>query len=212
MSDAVAPTILAGFRAVTARDRAQEAADRDARDARWSAMMAAAQAGDAKAYDMLLRECLPLLRAICRTRLRGAEVEDAVQDALLTIHRVRHTYDPSRPFRPWLAAIAERRALDQGRRRGRSAAREVEIEAAAEIEAPQRGADAELDARRAASDLRRAVEQLPEAQRTALGLTKIEDLSLAEASGRSGMSVGALKVATHRALRSLRRRFGVEEQ
>jgi RNA polymerase sigma-70 factor (ECF subfamily) len=187
-------------------------ADRDARDARWSAMMAAAQAGDAKAYDTLLRECLPLLRTICRARLRGgAEAEDAVQDALLTMHRVRHTYDPSRPFRPWLAAIAERRAVDQGRRRGRSAARDVNIDAAADIEAPQRGADVDLDARRAAADLRRAVETLPAAQRTALGLTKIEDLSLAEASGRSGMSVGALKVATHRALRSLRRRFGVED-
>jgi len=186
--------------------------DRDARDARWSAMMAAAQAGDAKAYDRLLRECLPLLRAICRARLRGgAEAEDAVQDALLTLHRVRHTYDPSRPFRPWLAAIAERRAVDQGRRRGRHAAREVDIEAAADLEAPQRGADMDLDARRAAAELRRAVETLPAAQRTALGLTKIEDLSLAEASGRSGMSVGALKVATHRALRSLRRRFGVED-
>ena len=41
-------------------------------------------------------------------------------------------------------------------------------------------------------------------QRTALNLTKLEDLSLAEASHRSGMTVGALKVATHRAIRSLR--------
>jgi RNA polymerase sigma-70 factor (ECF subfamily) len=124
---------------------------------------------------------------------------------------VRDTYDPARPFRPWLAAITERRALDRGRRRGRSTLREVELDAAMEIAATDRGADAELDSRRAATELRRAVEELPQSQRTALGLTKIEDLSLAEASGRSGMSVGSLKVATHRALRSLRRRFGVEE-
>ncbi len=185
---------------------------RDARDERWSALMAAAQAGDSRAYDTLLRECLPLLRAVCRARLRdAADVEDAVQDALLTIHRVRHTYDPSRPFRPWLAAIAQRRALDRGRSRGRSAAREVEIDAAGEVAAPGRDAEAELGLRMESARLRQAVGELPTAQRTALGLTKIEDLSLAEASGRSGMSVGALKVATHRALRSLRRRFGVEE-
>ncbi len=85
------------------------------------------------------------------------------------------------------------------------------MEAASELAAPLAGADAELDARRAAADLRHAVDALPAAQRTALGLTKIEELSLLEASGRSGMSVGALKVATHRALRALRRRFGVEE-
>jgi RNA polymerase sigma-70 factor (ECF subfamily) len=195
------------------RDPSLDAAEaRDARDERWSALMAAAQAGDSRAYDMLLRECLPLLRAVCRARLRdAADVEDAVQDALLTIHRVRHTYDPSRPFRPWLAAIAQRRALDRGRSRGRSAAREVEIDAAGEVAAPGRDAEAELGLRMESARLRKAVGDLPTAQRTALGLTKIEDLSLAEASGRSGMSVGALKVATHRALRSLRRRFGVEE-
>jgi RNA polymerase sigma-70 factor (ECF subfamily) len=202
----------AGFLLVRPEPSSDAAEARDARDERWSALMAAAQAGDARAYDTLLRECLPLLRAVCRARLRdAADVEDAVQDALLTIHRVRHTYDPSRPFRPWLAAIAQRRALDRGRSRGRSAARELGIDAAGEVAAPGRDAEAELGLRMESARLRHAVGELPTAQRTALGLTKIEDLSLAEASGRSGMSVGALKVATHRALRSLRRRFGVEE-
>ncbi len=179
---------------------------RDARDARWSGLMAAAQGGDARAYAALLQECLPLLRAICRARLRDpAEVEDAVQDALLTLHRVRHTYDPARPFRPWISAIAERRALDRVRSRGRRGARETEIEAAAAI-----GTPAEAEERMAAGQLRDAVGELPVAQRTALQLTKIEQLSLQEASARSGMSVGALKVATHRALQSLRRRLGGE--
>lgn len=211
MSDAAAPPFQAGLFAVTAAGRADTAADREARDERWSRLMAAAQAGDARAYEALLRECLPLLRAICRNRLRDpSDAEDAVQDALLTLHRVRHTYDPARPFRPWLAAIAEHRALDRGRSRARGAGREVGIGAAGEVAAPERGAEAEVDASRAAAELRRAVQDLPPAQRTALGLTKIGDLSLAEASDRSGMSVGALKVATHRALRSLRRRFGAE--
>jgi RNA polymerase sigma-70 factor (ECF subfamily) len=213
MSDAVAPCFQTGLCVVTAAEAPGAAkADRDARDLRWSRMMAAAQAGDAQAYDSLLRECLPLLRAICRARLRDpADAEDAVQDALLTIHRVRDTYDPARPFRPWLAAIAERRAVDRGRSRGRVAGRQVEIEAAGEMPAPGPGADDELESRRAAATLRQAVEDLPAAQRTALGLTKIEGLSLAEASERSGMTVGALKVATHRALQSLRRRFGAGE-
>lgn len=213
MFDVVAPAPAAGFLALTAA-RPSDAArtDQDARDARWSGLMAAAQAGDGRAYETLLRECVPLLRAICRTRLReSADVEDAVQDALLTIHRVRHTYDPARPFRPWLAAIGERRALDRGRSRGRAAGREVAIEAASEVAAAGRDAEAELAARGEAAALRQAVSELPASQRTALGLTKIEDLSLAEASERSGMSVGSLKVATHRAMRSLRRRFGVED-
>jgi RNA polymerase sigma-70 factor (ECF subfamily) len=213
MADAIAPRFQMGLVVMTTVGPGGLAKpDGDARDLRWSRMMAAAQAGDAGAYDALLRECLPLLRAICRVRLRDpADAEDAVQDALLTIHRVRDTYDPSRPFRPWLAAIAERRAVDRGRSRGRVASRQVEIDAAAEVAAPEPGADATLDSRRAAASLRQAIENLPAAQRTALGLTEIEGLSLAEASQRSGMTVGAIKVATHRALQSLRRRFGVGE-
>jgi RNA polymerase sigma-70 factor (ECF subfamily) len=191
---------------------AATATERDARDLRWSRLMAAAQAGDGRAYEALLRECLPLLRAICRARLRdAAEAEDAVQDTLLTLHRARDSYNASRPFRPWLVAIAERRALDRIRTRGRKAGREVPIDAAGEVASPERGGEAELDSRRAAATLRDAVKALPPAQRTAVGLTKIEDLSLAEASRRSGMTVGALKVATHRAMGALRRRFGAGE-
>ena len=179
---------------------------RDARDERWSALMAQAQAGNSRAYDTLLRECLPLLRAICRQRLREpAEVEDAVQDTLLTLHRVRATYDPSRPFRPWIAAIAERRALDRGRGVARGLARNTALEAADHI-----GVEGGAEGKLMSADLRAAVGELPASQRTALQLTKIEALSLAEASQRSGMSMGALKVATHRAVQSLRRKFGSE--
>jgi len=184
----------------------------NARDARWSCMMVAAQAGDARAYNTLLRECVPLLRAICRRRLRvEADVEDAVQDALLTIHRVRHTYDPARPLGPWLVAIADRRALDHGRSLGRAARGQVDLDAASDVASSGPDADGEMDSRRASAMLVRAIEDLPLAQRTALSLTKIHDLSLAEASSRSGMTVGALKVATHRALGTLRRRFGVKD-
>jgi RNA polymerase sigma-70 factor (ECF subfamily) len=184
-------------------------AEKERTGARWSSLMAAAQDGDQHAYQSLLREILPLLRGICRSRLRDpSEAEDAVQDTLLTLHRVRATYDPARPFRPWLVAIAEHRALDRDRQRGRRAAREAPIEEAAAIAAPA-GEDAESAA--AAAHLRRAIADLPPAQRTALSLTKIEDLPLADAAIRSGMSVGALKVATHRAVRTLRRRLGLAE-
>jgi len=179
-------------------------------DGRWEAWMAAAQAGDARAYDMLLRDCLPFLRAIARRRIADhAEAEDAVQDTLLTIHSMRHAYDPTRPLRPWIAAIAERRCVDRLRRRGRTAGRETPIEDFHETLAAPRGEDGE--SRVAARQLRAAVADLPESQRTALRLAKLEDLPLAEAASRSGLSVGALKVATHRALRSLRKRLRAED-
>ena len=186
--------------------------DRDARDLRWSRLMAAAQAGDRRAYEDLLRECLPLLRQICRARLRDAtEAEDAVQDTLLTIHRARASYDASRPFRPWLVAITERRALDRIRARGRRSGREAALDLAADLPTPGGSADAALDANSAAGKLRDAVQDLPQSQRTALGLTKLQDLTLQEASARSGMSIGAIKVATHRAVQTLRRRLTGQE-
>ena len=176
----------------------------------WEAWMAAAQAGDARAYDALLRAILPMLRGIARRRIANpAEAEDAVQDALLSIHQLRHTYDPARPIRPWLVAIAERRAVPRLRRHGRRGGRETPIEAFGEtLAAPAANTGED---RVAAAELRAAVKELPQAQRTALALAKLEDLPLAEASARSGMSVGALKVATHRAVKALRRRLGVAE-
>jgi RNA polymerase sigma-70 factor (ECF subfamily) len=173
-------------------------------DRRWEGWMAAAQAGDRRAYDQLLRAALPLLRAVCRRRLADrTELEDAVQDTLLTVHSVRHTYDPTRPLRPWLVAIADRRAIDRARR-ARRRARHVTLEdEMGPLVVP------EAEARQEARQLRDAVASLPVAQRVALRLGKLEELSLLEASAVSGMTVGALKVATHRAVASLRHRLGL---
>jgi RNA polymerase sigma-70 factor (ECF subfamily) len=87
----------------------------------WGALMAGAQAGDTRAYARLLREILPYVRAIARRHHATPDrLEDVVQDVLLTIHRVRHTYDPSRPFTAWLGAIAHRRSVDAVRRKIRT--------------------------------------------------------------------------------------------
>ncbi|MBD0273085.1 MAG: RNA polymerase sigma factor [Acetobacteraceae bacterium] len=164
----------------------------DRLDGRWEALMARAQAGDARAYDTLLREALPFLRAICRRRLgHAAEVEEAVQDALLTVHRLRHTYDPGRPLRPWLATIADRRAVDRLRRHGRRTRLETLLGPPREAP-PAEGRGHAGEGRLAAEELRAAVAKLPDSQRHALTLTKLQGLSLAEASARSGLSPGAL--------------------
>lgn len=207
MSDAMAIPSCAGLGLLSgARATAQD------RHPHWAALMARAQAGDARAYEALLRECLPLLRAVCRARLREpAEAEDAVQDTLLSLHRVRHTYDPARPFRPWLMAIAERRVADRLRRLARQRGLTPPVEEAEEPREPGPGAEQTLADRQDTARLREAAQGLPPAQHTAVMLTKIEELSLAEASRRSGMSVGALKVATHRALHALRRRLSGED-
>ncbi|WP_439576538.1 RNA polymerase sigma factor [Elioraea sp.] len=169
--------------------------------------MAAAQGGDRRAYDRLLREILPLLRTVARRRLRNdSDVEDAVQDTLLTIHQIRHTFDPSRPLRPWLSAIADRRALDRVRQVARRGSREEEL-TDLHHETLVGAATNEGEGRLQARDVRAAVSELSPKQREAIELLKLRELSVAEASARTGQSASALKVATHRAIIALRKRI-----
>ncbi len=174
----------------------------------WGTLMAAAQGGDRHAYDRLLREILPYIRAIVRKHHATADrVEDVTQDVLLTIHRVRHTYDPARPFSKWLGAIAHRRAIDALRRRIRTAARETFSPIAYETFADP-GANKEISAHEDSAVLAEAIAGLPAGQRQAVELLRLKELSLAEASAQSGQSVGALKVSLHRAIRALQSILG----
>lgn len=169
-------------------------------------LMRAAQEGDGRAYRELLRAIVPRIRQVIR-RQRGfaglPEVEDLVQDVLLSVHTVRATYDASRPFTPWLLAIVRNRLVDGARRYGRIARREVLVDdldvTFAELEAND-----ETVEEGEATALREAVRALPQGQRQAIELLKLEELSLKEAAEVSGTSVGALKVATHRAMAALK--------
>ena len=92
-------------------------------------LMRLAQDGDRVAYRRLLTQVAPLLRQWLKRRfLPDPEVEDIVQDVLLSVHAARATYDWRRPFLPWLMAIARNRAADAARRHGRRKAREVAVE------------------------------------------------------------------------------------
>lgn len=172
-------------------------------DRTWEDWMAAAQTGDARAYERLLRAVMPLLRGIARRRIADpAEAEDAVQDTLLTLHQLRHTWDPDRPLRPWLATICQRRCIDRLRARARPLRQAVPL---AEVPDCVAMALPQAPGHLAALELRAAIAALPRVQRTALTLAKLEELPLAEAAQRSGLTPGSIKVATHRAIRTLRR-------
>ena len=173
----------------------------------WPALMRRSQDGDRAAYRTLLVAVTPYVRAVASRFLRQpTDVEDAVQDILMTIHAIRHTYDPERPFKPWLAGVARHRLLDRARGLGRISAREVELTMEHETFAadePNRVEEAwDVPA------LHAAVRSLPRSQRRAIELLKLREMSLKEAAVVSGLSITALKVATHRGLRTLRRLLG----
>ena len=199
-------TLVKGTRGlVEATDAGRDAVETpQPREIEWSILMARAQAGDSGAYRRLLVEISPYLRALAGRRHRDpSDVEDAVQDILLTVHAIRQTYDPSRPFGPWLVAIANRRLIDRLRRQGRMRGRESPLTDEHEtFPAAQSNLDEAISDRR---ELQAAMETLPAGQRQAIQLLKLKEMSLKEAAAASGMSVAALKAATHRALSSLRK-------
>lgn len=171
--------------------------------------MALSQQGDAESYRRLLRTVTPYLRALGhRFGLSGADLEDGVQDVLLTVHSIRHTYDPTRPFGPWLTAVARHRLLDRLRRRIRQTGRETELTEAHETFAAVEANHQELAGE--AGRLKAAIASLPEGQRRAVEMLKLKEMSLKEAAQASGQSETALKVAVHRAIKRLRTLMGNE--
>src|SRR5262249_42189365 len=130
------------------------------KDVGWSALMVAAQAGDRAAYHRLLTEITPYLRALARrSPPRPADAEDAGEDVLLTLHSIRQTYDPARPFQPWLVAIARRRIVDRVRIQIRTTGRETAIDPFQETFAAPETNEGGFEADSIA--LRRAIAELP---------------------------------------------------
>ena len=175
-------------------------------DEDWALLMARAQGGDQHAYRLLLRGVTPYLRGLVRRGLRDApDVEEVVQDVLLTIHQIRHSYDPARPFAPWLVAIAQRRVADRIRANIQHARRKQAI--AEDMLVRSEAAPPVLDPD-AYDGLYSAIGALPNGQRQAIQLLKLRQMSLKEASAQTGLSVTALKVASHRAVKRLQQVLG----
>ena len=160
----------------------------------WGRLMAAAQSGDAGAYRRLLLEVQSWLQRYYERRLPPGAVDDAVQEAMVAVHDKRHSYDPARPFGPWLAAIARFKWIDRLRAMKRNAADPlVDDIAIASHEA----------AVTTASVLGRLMGELKPAQAEAIRLVKLQGFSISEASAQTGQSVSLVKVNIHRGLARL---------
>ena len=160
----------------------------------WGRLMVAAQQGNAGAYRRLLDELRKWLCRFYARRLPPAMVEDAVQDALIAIHDKRHTYDPERPFKPWLVAVARYKWIDRLRSMGRATTEELPDDIAVE--------DHESSVTSSVV-LAQLMTELKPAQAEAIRLVKIEGFSVEEASARTGQSGSLIKVNIHRGLARL---------
>jgi RNA polymerase sigma-70 factor, ECF subfamily len=167
-----------------------------------------AQAGDEVAYAAALRMIAARLRGYFARRLSSLpdETEDLVQETLFAVHCKRGTYDPALPVSNWVMAIAGYKLVDFWRRRGRREALHQPLDLTSD-ELLAEDFSEEASARR---DLSVLLDTLPAQQRTAIVLTRIDGLSMSEASQLSGISVSALKVQVHRGLKRLAARIRIQ--
>lgn len=167
----------------------------------WAAWMKAALAGDEIAYRRFLEAVSPHLRRLARRRLEafGADnqdLEDVVQEALLTIHLKRGTWDPKRPIGPWISVIARNKLIDALRRRGHRI--HVPIDDIVELIEDDRQGDPTDD-----RDVGRMLDGLKPMQRDIVRAISLDGTSVRETAARLSMTEGAVRVTLHRALKSL---------
>jgi RNA polymerase sigma-70 factor, ECF subfamily len=168
------------------------------------ALMRAAQTGDKQAYAGLLRESARLLRPYLARRLSfESEVDDLLQEVLISIHKARHTYDGQRPYRPWAYAIARFRLQDYLRAHYADQLRHaVDIENLENI-LHEDVTESPIDYESISGE----VKKLPGKQAAILQLMHQEGYTAKEVAAKLGMTESAVKVAAHRAYKVLREKL-----
>ena len=158
-------------------------------------LMQEAQAGDIRAYQKLLKACVPLISKIVYQKI-NIDAEDVIQDTLISLHKARHTYQPDKPFKPWLYAICRYRIADALRKRYR-APETTELSETI-------SSDVTFSSSNSAY-IHATLKKLPETQQMIIIAMKRDGYTAAEVALHTGMSVNAVKVASHRGIKKLKK-------
>lgn len=160
--------------------------------------------GDDQAFGEVYDAVAPRLHAFLLRQTRSrALADDLLQQTLLLMHRHRGSYASGMPVMPWALAIARRLYIDEFRKRRTDAlwsARSV----ADEDRVLSIFADDELASRETAERVRSVLAKLPETQRVAFDLLRIEGLSHDQAAQVLGTTVSAVKLRAFRAYSAIR--------
>ncbi len=162
----------------------------------WDDWMKSALTGDKESYRKLLNDLHPWLVSFFSKRLNINIAEDLAQEALLSLHKNRHTYDPDQAFGPWISAIARYRMIDYLRKVQRS----PESEFDELFQAPQ---DEHGSAVTSKVDLERLMGVINREQAQVIDLVKLQQYSIKEAAEMTGHSESSVKVMIHRGLKKM---------
>lgn len=167
-------------------------------------LMKQALHGDQRAYADLLRATSHFLRPFLAKRLSFTnEVEDLLQEILISIHKARHTYDGNRSYKPWVYAIAKFRLQDYLR-----AHYSDQLHHAIELSDVEESLSEHVtETAINYESISGEVQKLPEKQATILQLMHQEGYTAKEVAEKMGMNESAVKVAAHRAYKVLRNKL-----
>lgn len=173
-------------------------------DENLSALMQKAIDGDKLAYDKVLTEIALMLRPFFAKRLSNKnEIEDVIQETMISIHKSRHTYNNERPFKPWVFAIAKYRLADYLRSHYARNVKYVEnidyVAESPDLNVTEPGFNYEL--------LKKEVYKLKGKQPMILHLIHNEGLTSKEVARKLRMTESAVKVSAHRAYKILRKKL-----
>lgn len=173
-------------------------------------LVAAAQAGDRRSLDILLRRHYDKVHAICR-RIAGSsrDADDAAQEAMISIVRGLGRFDGRSAFTTWIYRIATNAALDELRRRNRRPALHVatgEDGDTPHAVDPMSERVVEAVADRLAID--EALADLPDEFKAVVVLRDVCDLDYAEIAEALDIPIGTVKSRIARARGQLVQRLG----
>lgn len=159
-------------------------------------------AGDSVAYARFLSDLSPRLRRVIARKIPPSEIEDVLQETLVSIHKARHTYDGNRPLIPWVMSIASFRMTDHLRKTYRERRhRHVDITDYENLLEAVTNTPAESEL------MTEMLEVLEQRERKILSLLHVEGYTAKQAGAQLGMKESAVKVAAHRAIKKIRERF-----
>ena len=174
-----------------------------------SDLMRLAQTGNKQAYSALFQSATPMLRSFVSQKISNrADMEDIVQEILISIHKAGHTYDTDRPFEVWMYTIARYRLNDHLRTHYRNEALKGSILDEYDLLYTDNNVTNDMEMNESINNI---LETLPEKQRTIVRMMKLEGYTAKETAEMVNMSETAVKVAAHRVYKKLAKKINKEE-
>lgn len=182
------------------------------------ALFRQAQQGDSRAYQDFLQQAARfirgyLMKTLGQSQRKPEHIEDLVQETLLTIHRKRDLYDSSLAILPWIQTITHHRWIDQWRSEKNQRSEVEWLPEMSETKAESMSSALNPEEAIFEKDLQKGntaqieswLKALRPREQVLIRMAKLEERPLAEEALKTGMSISAVKVSLHRAIKQLKK-------